>query len=80
MNRIPNPVNLVSKFIIIIVTNLRGKSGGESYGGNQRDNGAPKTCGFALIVNAKAGKRRESRSDGEKNFLTIDYISSSYQG
>lgn len=30
MNRIPNPVNLVSKFIIIIVTNFTGKSGAKN--------------------------------------------------
>ncbi len=32
MNRIPDPVNLVSKFIIIILTNFTGKSGAENQG------------------------------------------------
>jgi hypothetical protein len=30
MNRIPNPVNLVSKFIISILTNFTGKSGAKN--------------------------------------------------
>ena len=32
MNRIPAPVNLVSKFIIIIITNFTGKSGAKNQG------------------------------------------------
>ena len=32
MNRIPTPVNLVSKFIIIILTNFTGKSGAKNQG------------------------------------------------
>jgi hypothetical protein len=32
MNRIPHPVNLVSKLIIIILTNFTGKSGAENQG------------------------------------------------
>ena len=32
MNRIQSPVNLVSKFIIIILTNFTGKSGAEIRG------------------------------------------------
>jgi hypothetical protein len=32
MNRFPNPVNLVSKFIIIILTNFTGKSGAKNQG------------------------------------------------
>ena len=35
MNRIPHPVNLVSKFIIIILTNFTGKSGAQKSGGSQ---------------------------------------------
>ena len=35
MSRIPHPVNLVSKFIIIILTNFTGKSGAQNHGAAQ---------------------------------------------
>jgi len=35
MSRIPHPVNLVSKFIIIIITNFTGKSGAKNHGAAQ---------------------------------------------
>jgi len=35
MSRIPHSVNLVSKFIIIIITNFTGKSGGKNQGAAQ---------------------------------------------
>jgi len=37
MNRIPAPVNLVSKFIINILTNFTGKSGAKNQGAAQEE-------------------------------------------
>ena len=72
MNGIPHPVNLVSKVIIIILTNFRGKSGALNQGSKER------TLKFAAAVTGDAGGNPKSCGHGREIFLTIGYISSSY--
>jgi hypothetical protein len=78
MSRIPHPVNLVSKFIIIILTNFTGKSGAINQGAAKNEMKIRKMkifrCGPAPVTGGL-----KSRSSAQRNALTINAICSSYQ-
>ena len=68
MNRIPHPVNLVSKFIIIILTNFTGKSGAKNQGAAKEQDGNPENADFPRCATADAGGLT-SRSGGRGNYF-----------
>lgn len=78
MNRIPHPVNLVSKFIIIILTNFTGKSGAKNQGA------AKDKMEIRKMKLFRSGPPRVPAASGaagaeEEIILTIDAICSNYQ-
>ena len=78
MNRIPAPVNLVSKFIIIIVTNFTEKSGAENQGAAKEKMDIRKMqilCGAPRRMPAASCAAAARRII----ILTINAICSSYQ-
>ena len=78
MNRIPNPVNLVSKFIIIILTNFTGKSGAENQGA-AKDKMEIRKMQIFRGAPPQVPAASQSRSGGREIILTINAICSSYQ-
>ena len=78
MNRIPTPVNLVSKFIIIILTNLTGKSGAKNQGAAKEKMDIRKMQIFCGAPRQMPAASRAAAARGTI-FLTINAICSSYQ-
>jgi hypothetical protein len=78
MNRIPHPVNLVSKFIIIIITNFTGKSGAENHWAAKHEMETRKMQIFCGAPTRMPAASRAAAAGGEI-ILTIDAICSSYQ-
>ncbi len=78
MNRIPHPVNLVSKFIIIILTNFTGKSGAENQGAVKNEMETRKIQIFRGAPTRMPAASRAAAAGGEI-ILTINTICSSYQ-
>ena len=78
MSRVPAPVNLVSKFIIIILTNFTGKSGAKNRGAAEEKMDIRDMQIFRSATPRMPAASRAAAGGGEI-ILTINTICSSYQ-
>ena len=74
MNRIPNPVNLVSKFIIIILTNLTGKSGAKNQGAAKEKMDLRKIKVFRAAISLVTGGLKSRRGERDNYFDNHCYL------